>query len=100
VIGVRPDTDRLRKLVALDSASWLHPDEEVLAAERAARRGYRLAILSNAPIELADEPDRVPWLVALGSRLFSCRLRWSKPDPEILQGAFARLDSAADQVCS
>lgn len=41
------------------------------------------AILSNAPIEVAGAIDRAPWLAGFQPRVFSCRLRLSKPDPAV-----------------
>jgi putative hydrolase of the HAD superfamily len=99
VLGAAPDTDLARRLSALDTASWLHPNVAVLAAvQRAAGRGYRAAILSNAPVELADALEHVPWLAPFQRRLFSCRLRLSKPDPAIYRAALIDLDAAPEEV--
>ena len=54
---------------------------------RAAERGVKLAVLSNAPAELADSFDELPWLAPFNPRLFSGHLgiinlsRPSTPSP-------------------
>jgi putative hydrolase of the HAD superfamily len=81
LLGYAPPPDQLGKLIAADTAGWLHPNgAAIAAAERAGERGLRLAILSNAPVEVADEIDDAPWLAAFGWRFFSCRLRAVKPE--------------------
>jgi len=98
-LGRTVDEPLRQRLSALDMASWLHPnDQTVAAAGRAAERGYRLAILSNAPIELAEALAEVPWLARFEVRLFSCRLRLSKPDPAIYRAAIERLAAAPEDI--
>ena len=94
VLGSPPAAPRLRELVELDLASWLHPDRASLeAAARAAERGLRLAILSNAPVEVADAIDRQGWLAGFDPRLFSCRLRTVKPERAIYERVVGLLDA-------
>ncbi|GAC1397145.1 MAG: HAD family phosphatase [Chloroflexota bacterium] len=84
VLGGRIENGRLQELKELDVASWLHPNEASLeAAHRVSKRGYGLAILSNAPVELADVLDRTSWLRDFEPRLYSCRLRVCKPDADV-----------------
>ena len=50
LLGHPPLRHQLDDLIAADAAGWLHPNLlSLAAAERAAGRGLRLAILSNAP---------------------------------------------------
>jgi putative hydrolase of the HAD superfamily len=99
VLGSRPAEDHVRRLNALDTASWLHPNTATLAAaERAAQRGFHLAILSNAPIDLADALDHVPWLASFEARYFSCRLHLSKPDPAIYEAVIAHLGARPEDI--
>jgi putative hydrolase of the HAD superfamily len=99
VLGSRPAEDHLRRLNVLDTASWLHPNTATLAAaERAAQRGYHLAILSNAPIDLAGALDHVSWLSPFEARYFSCRLRLSKPEPAIYEAVIARLGAKPEDI--
>jgi putative hydrolase of the HAD superfamily len=101
VIGRRHDVepDQLEHLIALDVASWLHPNvASVQAARRAQDRGHRLAILSNAPIEVAAGIDGLDWLVPFAPRIFSCRIGAIKPEPEVFVAALDALDAQPDEV--
>ena len=98
-LGRRPGGGHLGRLVAADQAIWLHPNPDSLrAAARAAGRGYQLAILSNAPVEVAARIDRLPWLAGFGPRFFSCHLNLIKPEPDIYRAALDGLGAAPDEV--
>jgi putative hydrolase of the HAD superfamily len=72
----------LETIVDADAASWVHPNRLSLsAASRAAERGLRLAIFSNAPVEIAKAVDSRDWLAEFFPRMFSCNLRTVKPEP-------------------
>jgi putative hydrolase of the HAD superfamily len=99
VLERRPERPELDRLVKRDVAGWLHPNHNtLLAATRAAQRGLRLAVLSNAPHEVADALDRAGWLSAFTPRLFSCRLGAIKPEPAIYLAALGALDAAPADV--
>ncbi len=88
VTGEEPAGPRLRDLVEIDTAMWLHPDPpSVAAATRTRERGVRLAIFSNAPVEVAAGIDALEWLEPFEKRFYSCRLRAVKPEP----GAYAQV---------
>ena len=54
----RAPSGELRRIIAVDAAGWVHPNPiSIAAAERAAQRGLQLAILSNAPVEVAKAID-------------------------------------------
>jgi len=94
-IGSPPAKNHLDALVDADRAMWLHPNpDSVDAAQRAAGRGLRLALFSNAPVEVAAGIDRLAWLDGFGPRFFSCYLRSVKPEPAayraVLEGLGAR----------
>ena len=73
----------LANLVELDVAMWLHADRQsVDAAIRAGERGFRLALLSNAPVEVAAGIDSRDWLQPFERRFYSCHLRATKPSPQ------------------
>lgn len=99
VVGADPG-ERLARLVEVDVAGWLHPDGASVEAARAvaAARGWRLALLSNAPAEVAAGIDALPWLAGWEPRLFSCHLRVVKPEPDIYRVALARLGADAGEV--
>lgn len=98
-LGSPVPADRLQLLVDLDTQSWMHPNMDAIrAAEGARKRGYRLAVLSNAPVALADALDDAPWLRAFDVRFFSCRLRMTKPNPDIYRRVLADLGARASEV--
>lgn len=89
----------VRDLTALDVTSWLHANSAAVeSADRAGRRGYRLAILSNAPIEVAVAIDRAPWLAGFQPRVFSCRLRLTKPDPAVYRKVLDHLAAQPGEI--
>jgi putative hydrolase of the HAD superfamily len=99
VLGFRPDRRKLARLIELDVAGWLHTNANTLAATwRAAERGLRLAILSNAPHEVADAVDAASWASAFSSRLFSSRLRAVKPERGVYLATLRALDADPSQV--
>jgi putative hydrolase of the HAD superfamily len=99
VLGGRARPEHLQRLFEADSASWLHPNRDSLAAaRRAAQRGLQLALLSNAPVEVATRIDRQEWLAPFSPRLYSCNLRAIKPEPAVYQAALSALGATADDV--
>jgi putative hydrolase of the HAD superfamily len=99
LVGHRPTHNQLERLTHRDSASWLHPNQRSLAAaQRARRRGLRLAILSNAPIEVAKGIDGAPWLASFTRRFFSCDLRAVKPEPAAYRAVLAGLGAQPGDV--
>lgn len=99
VLGAAPSARQLDALVRVDVASWSHPDRAaVAAARRSQARGLRLALLSNAPLEVARSIERLPWLQAFQPRLFSCDLGSIKPEPEIYHAMLRALGVTAGEV--
>jgi putative hydrolase of the HAD superfamily len=99
LLGHRPTKGQLEQLTRRDTAGWLHPNQRSLAAaERARRRGLRLAILSNAPLEVAKGIDGAPWLASFSRRFFSCDLRAIKPEPAAYRVVLARLGARPGEV--
>ncbi|MFG1944324.1 HAD family hydrolase [Nonomuraea sp. NPDC048826] len=92
----RPLSDtELDRLIAMDLASWSHPDEGSLAILRELRdSGHGVALLSNAPACIADGLDELPWIAAIPHRFYSARLGLVKPDQKIYAHVAAEL--AAD----
>ncbi|GAA0381010.1 haloacid dehalogenase [Acrocarpospora corrugata] len=84
------------ELIRLDITSWLTPDlATVELIARLKSRGLGLALLSNAPHELADALEDLPWMADLEHRFFSSRMATSKPSPEIYTAVLASLGAAA-----
>lgn len=95
----RVPPDLLGVLVEEDMRSWTQLDERVLdllVAEH--QRGTRLALLSNAPHELADALSAHPAFAAFDELFFSSRLSTVKPDPEIFRLVLDRLGAPATDV--
>ena len=99
LLGSTPPAAQLDELIAADTAGWLHPNRPVMAAaERAGHRGLRLAILSNAPVEVADRIDEAPWLAAFSRRFFSCRLKAVKPETAAYRAVLDALGAEPGEV--
>ncbi|MYS87507.1 HAD family hydrolase [Embleya scabrispora] len=97
-----PDPDRLDLLVAGDLAAWMHLNQDTLdlLAELAelADRGVALALLSNAPAEMARHLDEQPWARVFRHRVFSADLGLAKPDPRIYHHLCAQLDAQPGEL--
>lgn len=99
VLGTAPTPAQLDELVHWDVAIWMHPHEpSVEAAHRAAKRGWRLALFSNAPVEVAAGIDALEWLEPVERRFYSCRLRRVKPEPEAYREVIAGLAADPGQI--
>ena len=99
VLGRRPTPVQLERIVAADVASWLHPNlASVEAVAELQRRGARLALFSNAPVDLADELASAPWLATFSERFFSCRLNAIKPDAAAYEAVLSGLGAEAGEV--
>ena len=87
------------ELTRLDADSWLHLKSGTVALiEELALAGHRLAVLSNAPVEIADAIAALPVARHFEHLIFSCQLKMAKPDPECFVGALAKLGAAAAEV--
>ena len=100
VLGRGPvPTDLLGALVEQDMVSWTQLDESVLDLLIAEHdRGIRLALLSNAPHELADAVSAHPAFAAFDNLFFSARLGQVKPNPAIFRVVLDRLGTPASDV--
>lgn len=99
VVGGAPAPALLARLVELDTAVWLHPDSaSVAAAVRAGGRGFHLAILSNAPVEVAAGIDGLAELAPFERRFYSSALRAVKPEPEVYARVLATLRAEPGDV--
>ncbi|WP_141575201.1 HAD family phosphatase [Actinomadura sp. WMMA1423] len=93
------DDDLGHVLVSLDVRTWAHINEETVALlKELSGRGTPLALLSNAPVELARMVDRRPWASLFRHRLYSADLRLAKPEPEIFRELTGRLGAAPEEV--
>ncbi len=89
----------ISELTRLDRAAWLRLQAGTVALIRdLAAAGRPLAMLSNAPDELADAISGLPVAAYFGHLIFSCQLKSAKPDPECYDRALARMGARADEV--
>jgi putative hydrolase of the HAD superfamily len=90
---------QVAELTRLDIASWLHlqPDTVALIEDLAAA-GYRLALLSNAPAEVAEVVAALPVAARFEHCSFSCYLRTVKPEPAIYQAVLSLLGTGPGEV--
>lgn len=87
------------ELSKLDTASWLtlQPATVDLITGLAAA-GHRLALLSNAPADVAEAVHELPLAHHFEHLLFSCALKSAKPDPECFQATLAVLGAEPGDV--
>jgi putative hydrolase of the HAD superfamily len=91
-LGRTADEKLIDTLVAHDLAAWSHHNPETLCLlEELAAADTRLALLSNAPAEVARWIDDQPWAALFRHRFFSTDLRRAKPDPRIFREVCERL---------
>lgn len=88
----------LDRVVDLDQRAWLDVDPDMIALLEELAAETPLAMLSNAPTELADRVDDAPWAGLFRHRFFSSRLRLTKPDPRIFTQVCERLDTTPSEV--
>ncbi len=89
----------ISELIRLDIASWLRLDPQMVTLiEEVARAGHNLALLSNAPAELAEAVSALPVAAHFEHLAFSCFLRSAKPDPACYQAVLDRLGVSPGDV--
>ncbi|MFI6290226.1 HAD family hydrolase [Nonomuraea sp. NPDC050790] len=99
VLDREVDGEEAARLVALDVVSWTHPQDGTVALLRELLdRGRDVALLSNAPISMADGLDRLPWIAGIGRRFYSGRLGLVKPDREIFELMARELDVPPQEI--
>lgn len=90
---------QVRELTRLDIASWLHLRRETVGLiEELAGAAYRLALLSNAPVEVAEAVAALPLAARFDYLAFSCHLRVTKPDPASYLAVLDRLGASPQEV--
>jgi putative hydrolase of the HAD superfamily len=93
------DPGRMTELVRLDIESWRHLNPGVVRlVGEAGANGCRLALLSNAPAEVAAGVAALPVARRFEHLVFSCDLRLAKPDPRCFMATLARLEAAPPDV--
>jgi len=97
--GRAQDASLTAEMVRLDIASWSHLQPgTVRLIQDVAATGHRLALLSNAPHEVAAGVAALPVASHFERLLFSCDLRLAKPDLRCFRAALGKLDAAPGEV--
>jgi putative hydrolase of the HAD superfamily len=98
-LGRRFTGEQIAELSRLDAQSWLNlQDASVELVNELEKAGYRLAVLSNAPADVAEAVRRLPLASSFEHLLFSCYLKSAKPDPACFGAALAALGAAPGEV--
>lgn len=98
-VGADWDAAAVHELWALDVGSWIHVREDsVRILHRLAENGVRLALLSNAPLDIAAALRRSPVLLGFEALFFSAELGICKPDSGIYEQVLHELGSAAERT--
>ena len=98
-LGRPIEADLLPVLAELDRRTWTHLNDDTIALlEELAGEGAALALLSNAPAELARHIESQPWAELFRHRFFSADLRLVKPDPEIYLRVCEGLGAAPEDL--
>jgi putative hydrolase of the HAD superfamily len=90
---------KIAELSRLDTQSWLtlQPGTVDLIT-RLAAAGQRLALLSNAPADVAEAVHGLPLASHFEHLVFSCALKCAKPDPECFRATLALLGAEPWEV--
>ena len=94
--GVTVDEKVIEQLRQVDKDMWSRPNEPmILWLERIHAGGFKTAILSNMPTDMADHVREIfPWLAAFDHHIFSAEVRSAKPEPAIYRHAIEALGVA------
>jgi putative hydrolase of the HAD superfamily len=89
----------IAELSRVDCSMWLRLQSGTVALVRdLAAAGVPLALLSNAPADVAAAVSQLSELAGFEHLIFSCELKTGKPDPACYQAALATLGASADDV--
>jgi putative hydrolase of the HAD superfamily len=90
---------QIAELTRLDIESWEHLQPGTVALiEDLAAAGQRLALLSNAPVEVAEAVTALPVAAHFAHCAFSGYLRMAKPEPGCYQAVLALLGAGPAEV--
>ncbi len=91
--GVEIDDPTIEQLRQMDLDLWSRIDDEMIAwLEQIHSAGFKTAILSNMPTDMADHVRRTyQWIDYFDHHIFSGEVRSVKPEPEIYEHCIAAL---------
>lgn len=90
-----PTPETIERLIAAERRRWTAPSEDIVTCiNHLQHAGYHLAILSNAPFELAETMRASELGQAFDSMTFSCEIGSYKPRPEAYRAAVGALGTS------
>ncbi|MEJ1179269.1 MULTISPECIES: HAD family hydrolase [unclassified Pseudarthrobacter] len=93
----RPET--IERLIATECRRWAAPSEDIVTyINHLQHAGYKLAILSNAPFELAGAMRTSELGKSFDSMTFSCEIGSCKPHPEAHRAALSALGACPTTI--
>jgi putative hydrolase of the HAD superfamily len=98
--GVAIDETAIEQLRQIDKDMWSRPNEPmILWLGRIHAAGFKTAILSNMPADMADHVRQIfPWLADFDHHIFSAEVRSAKPEPAIYRHAIEALGVAPSET--
>ncbi|QBI55234.1 HAD family hydrolase [Streptomonospora litoralis] len=98
-VGAEWSSATVHELWALDVGSWIHVREDSAhLLDRLSGDGVRLALLSNAPRDIAGALRHSPVMRPFEALFFSAELGRCKPEPEIYEHVLSELGTAAERT--
>lgn len=98
-VGRTFEKAEIARLVQLDVGSWLHLQPGTIGLiEDLAAVNVHLALLSNAPVEVAEAVAALPLSRRFDHLIFSCHLRTVKPDDSFFAAALNILGVHASEA--
>ncbi|GGM80327.1 haloacid dehalogenase [Longimycelium tulufanense] len=96
----RPSVDdEVERLVDLDNIAWFNLNQGTSDLLRElSEADVPLALLSNAPVDLARVIDTQPWAGRFQHRFFSADLKLAKPDPAVYRRLCTSLGAGPGEV--
>lgn len=92
LLGVEPTPELMSAALDTDLAAWLRIRDDAWALLRDCRAaGHRVAVLSNAPNEMAVALETAPWRADVDDLFVSAPLGLIKPEPAIYAHVAERL---------
>ena len=85
--GVAVDVPTIERLRQVDNEMWSRPNEPMVRwLQKIHDAGFKTAILSNMPTDMADHVRKTfDWLAHFDHHIFSAEVRSAKPEPAIYQ---------------
>lgn len=98
--GISLTAEQIHELIKADILLWSGINTPMLEwARSVGRAGFKTGILSNIGFELATAlENKFPWVGEFKFSIWSCRVGFAKPEPEIFQCVQEKLQVAAEEI--